>query len=101
MEVSLMGEAAPQPSLLATRRGKPDVALPCTVAFLGDRHLPNPSRPGRRRGSGRCAQIRIQRALVASSIFLLAAAAIALRATNTRGEAPAPVLEALPNPAVS
>ena len=38
------------------------------------------------------------RALVASSIFLIAAAIIALRATNTRGEAPA--LGAIPDPAV-
>jgi len=37
------------------------------------------------------------RALVACSFFLIAAAAIALRATNTRGEVPsAPVLEAVP-----
>jgi EmrB/QacA subfamily drug resistance transporter len=46
-----------------------------------------------------------QRALVAASIFLVAAAIIALRATNTRGEpaapAPAPALEAIPDPAVS
>ena len=38
-----------------------------------------------------------QRALVACSIFLLAAAAIGLRATNTRGE-PAPMIEPLPAP---
>jgi EmrB/QacA subfamily drug resistance transporter len=38
-----------------------------------------------------------QRALVACSVFLLGAAVIALRATNTRGEpAAAPVLEAVP-----
>jgi len=42
-----------------------------------------------------------QRALVAASIFLVAAAIIALRATNTRGEAPAPALGAIPDPAVS
>jgi predicted MFS family arabinose efflux permease len=42
-----------------------------------------------------------QRALVAASIFLLAAAIIALRATNTRGEAPAPRLGTIPDPAVS
>ena len=37
------------------------------------------------------------RALLACSIFLIAAAAIALRATNTRGEpAAAPALEAVP-----
>ena len=41
------------------------------------------------------------RALVACSLFLLAAAAIALRATNTQGEAPAAVLEAVPDPAAS
>jgi EmrB/QacA subfamily drug resistance transporter len=45
-----------------------------------------------------------QRALVAASIFLAAAAVIALRATNTRGEAPAPApapaLGAIPDPAV-
>jgi len=34
------------------------------------------------------------------SIFLAAAAIIALRATNTRGEAPAPALGAIPDPAV-
>jgi hypothetical protein len=37
-----------------------------------------------------------QRALVACSIFLVAAAVIALRATNTRGEAAAPA--AVPDP---
>jgi EmrB/QacA subfamily drug resistance transporter len=49
-----------------------------------------------------------QRALVAASIFLVAAAIIALRATNTRGEAPErrdeltePVPDALPQPAPS
>jgi MFS family permease len=41
-----------------------------------------------------------QHALVAASIFLVAAALIALRATNTRGEAVAPALEAVPDPAV-
>src|ERR1700704_85481 len=40
-----------------------------------------------------------QRALLAASIFLAAAAIIALRATNTRGEAPAPALAAIPDPA--
>jgi EmrB/QacA subfamily drug resistance transporter len=42
-----------------------------------------------------------QRALVAASIFLFAAAVIALRATNTRGEPPAPALGAIPDPAVA
>jgi predicted MFS family arabinose efflux permease len=42
-----------------------------------------------------------QRALLAGSIFILAAAVIALRATNTRGEAPAPLPDSLPEPAVS
>jgi predicted MFS family arabinose efflux permease len=44
-----------------------------------------------------------QRALLAASIFLVAAAVIALRATNTRGEAPAPAPApgAIPDPAVS
>jgi EmrB/QacA subfamily drug resistance transporter len=41
-----------------------------------------------------------QHALVAASIFLVAAAFIALRATNTRGEAAVPALEAVPDPAV-
>jgi predicted MFS family arabinose efflux permease len=41
-----------------------------------------------------------QRALVAASIFLVAAAVIALRATNTRGEAPISALEALAEPAL-
>jgi EmrB/QacA subfamily drug resistance transporter len=41
-----------------------------------------------------------QRALLAGSIFILAAAVIALRATNTRGETPtAPVPRAQPEPA--
>jgi predicted MFS family arabinose efflux permease len=39
-----------------------------------------------------------QRALLASSIFLLAAAVVALRASNTRGEAQEPAAEALPEP---
>ncbi|MCW2917323.1 MAG: Puromycin resistance protein pur8 [Actinomycetia bacterium] len=40
-----------------------------------------------------------QRALLASCIFLLAAAAVALRASNTRGEAQQPATEALLEPA--
>jgi EmrB/QacA subfamily drug resistance transporter len=39
-----------------------------------------------------------QRALLAGSIFILAAAIIALRATNTRGEAPQPGPSAVPEP---
>ena len=42
-----------------------------------------------------------QRALTAASIFLVAAAFIGLRATNTRGEAVAPALDAVPDPAVT
>jgi predicted MFS family arabinose efflux permease len=42
-----------------------------------------------------------QRALLVGSIFILAAAVIALRATNTRGEGPRPIPEALPQPAAS
>jgi EmrB/QacA subfamily drug resistance transporter len=42
-----------------------------------------------------------QRALLAGSIFILAAAVIALRATNTRGEAPESLPDSLPQPAVS
>jgi EmrB/QacA subfamily drug resistance transporter len=40
-----------------------------------------------------------QRALLAGSIFILASAIIALRATNTRGETPEPLPDALPAPA--
>jgi predicted MFS family arabinose efflux permease len=45
----------------------------------------------------------LQRALLACSIFLAVAAVIALRATNTRGEAPAtpPALGAIPEPAAA
>jgi MFS family permease len=39
-----------------------------------------------------------QRALLVGSIFILAAAVLALRATNTRGEAPEPRAQALPEP---
>ena len=39
-----------------------------------------------------------QRALLVGSIFILASAVIALRATNTRGEEVAPGLEAVPQP---
>jgi EmrB/QacA subfamily drug resistance transporter len=42
-----------------------------------------------------------QRALLAGSIFIFAAAIIALRATNTRDEAPGPVAEAIPEPLAS
>jgi EmrB/QacA subfamily drug resistance transporter len=42
-----------------------------------------------------------QRALLVGSIFLFAAAVIALRATNTRGEGPQPVPDPLPQPAAS
>jgi MFS family permease len=42
-----------------------------------------------------------QRALLVGSVFILAAAVIALRATNTRGETPDPVPDALPAPAPS
>jgi hypothetical protein len=38
------------------------------------------------------------RALVAASIFVVASAIIALRTSNTRGEAQEPVVEALPEP---
>ena len=41
-----------------------------------------------------------QRALLAGSIFILASAFIALRATNTRGEAPAGLPDAVPEPAM-
>jgi predicted MFS family arabinose efflux permease len=41
-----------------------------------------------------------QRALLAGSIFILAAAIIALRATNTRGESSVPAPGALPEPAM-
>jgi hypothetical protein len=41
------------------------------------------------------------RALLAGSIFILAAAVIALRATNTRGEATEPVVDGIPEPALS
>jgi EmrB/QacA subfamily drug resistance transporter len=40
-----------------------------------------------------------QRALLVGAIFILAAAVIGLRATNTRGEEPEPVADALPEPA--
>jgi hypothetical protein len=39
-----------------------------------------------------------QRALLVSSLFLLAAAVVALRASNTRGESREPVPEAVPEP---
>jgi EmrB/QacA subfamily drug resistance transporter len=42
-----------------------------------------------------------QRALLVGSIFIAAAAVIALRATNTRGEAPAGAPDALPQPALT
>jgi EmrB/QacA subfamily drug resistance transporter len=42
-----------------------------------------------------------QRALLAGSIFILAAAVIALRATNTRGETPVSAPEMVPEPAMS
>jgi EmrB/QacA subfamily drug resistance transporter len=41
------------------------------------------------------------RALLAGSIFIVAAAFIALRATNTRGETAEPVPDAMPEPAMS
>jgi hypothetical protein len=41
-----------------------------------------------------------QRALLASSLFLVAAAFVGLRATNTRGEQPTPFVEA-PEPAAA
>jgi EmrB/QacA subfamily drug resistance transporter len=43
----------------------------------------------------------LQRGLLASAIFLLASAFVALRATNTRGEQPEPALEPMPQPATS
>jgi EmrB/QacA subfamily drug resistance transporter len=42
-----------------------------------------------------------QHALLAGSIFILASAVIAMRATNTRGETPGQVPEVLPEPAAS
>jgi hypothetical protein len=43
----------------------------------------------------------LQRALVACAIFVLAAAVIGLRATNTRDQAAQPALEPVPEPAAS
>jgi EmrB/QacA subfamily drug resistance transporter len=43
----------------------------------------------------------LQRGLLASAIFMLASAFVALRATNNRGEAPEPVGEPLAQPAAS
>lgn len=43
----------------------------------------------------------LQRGLLASAIFLLASAFIALKATNTSGEEPQPAVEAAPQPAMS
>ena len=43
----------------------------------------------------------LQRGLLASAIFLLASAFVALKATNTRGEEPQPALEPAPQPAMS
>jgi EmrB/QacA subfamily drug resistance transporter len=42
-----------------------------------------------------------QRALLVGTVLILAAAAIGLRATNTRGETPDPVPDALPQPVAS
>jgi MFS family permease len=42
-----------------------------------------------------------QRALLVSSLFLVAAAVIGFRATNTRGEAQQPIAEARPEPVMS
>jgi EmrB/QacA subfamily drug resistance transporter len=42
-----------------------------------------------------------QRALLAGSVFILAAAVIALRATNTRGETDQPMPDMLPEPALT
>src|SRR5919108_420909 len=59
------------------------------------RHLPNRQR--RPRHPPDAPPSGFPRALAACSIFLIAAAAIALRATNTRGEpAAGPALEAVP-----
>jgi EmrB/QacA subfamily drug resistance transporter len=41
-----------------------------------------------------------QRALLAGSVFILAAAVIALRATNTRGQTPPSAIDAVPEPAM-
>jgi EmrB/QacA subfamily drug resistance transporter len=43
----------------------------------------------------------LQRGLLASAIFLLASAFIALRATNTRGEEPQPAVQPTPEPALT
>ncbi len=43
----------------------------------------------------------LQRGLLASAIFLLASAFVALRATNTRGEEPQPAIQATPEPALT
>jgi len=43
----------------------------------------------------------LQRALLASAIFVLAAAIIGLRATNTRGEQPQPAIKPVPEPAMT
>ena len=43
----------------------------------------------------------LQRGLLASAIFLLASAFVALRATNTRGEEPQPAIQPTPEPALT
>jgi hypothetical protein len=70
---------APPVSFLATRRGRLLLLLLCAVQFLDvvDSSIMNVALPSIRRDLG---------ALLACAIFLLAAAVIALRATNSRGE---------------
>ena len=58
--------------------------------LLRHRHHPHPAPSRRPREPVRRAHLRFRCALVACSAFLVAAALIALRATNTRGESAVP-----------
>ena len=89
-------------SLLATRRGRLTLLLLCAVQFLdiADSSIMNVALPSIRRDLGFSVQglqwvlsgylhaltAGFHQALLACAIFLLAAAGIALRATNTHGE---------------
>jgi hypothetical protein len=104
--MELTGLAAAQPSLLATRRGKLILVLLCTVAFLDfvDTTIVNVALPSMRLGLHTAMPAALtagfQRALLASSVFLVIAAVIATRTSHTRGEPDQDVLEQQPQPEI-
>ncbi len=91
--------AATQPRFLATRQGKLTLALLCGIAFLDfvDGSITNVALPSIRNSLHFSVDgLTWIPSAYFGSIFVLASAVIALRATNTRGETDEPTVDAEP-----